>query len=77
MPLPDGEYPALVIDVEDGLGDDGHPLTHLELTVLTGEHKGSVVAVTARGLEGGFAELIGMPATIRVVNGVPTVTIDD
>lgn len=77
VPLPDGEYPAIVIDVEDGIDDDGSPLTHLELTVLTGDHKGAVVAVAGRGMTGSFVDLIGMPATIRVTDGVPAVTIDD
>ena len=75
--LADGEYPALVIDVEEGLDDTGTAVVHLELTILTGEHKGDVVAMSARGIRGSFIELIGMPATITVVDGDPKVTIDD
>ena len=75
--LPDGEFPALVIDVEEGLDDTGTAVVHLELTILTGEHKGDVVAVSAQGITGSFIELIGMPATITVTDGEPRVAIDD
>lgn len=75
--LPDGEYAALVIEVEEGLDDTGTGVVHLELTILTGQHKGDVVAMSARGIHGSFIELIGMPATITVRDGDPRVIIDD
>jgi len=71
-PLPDGEYPAFVVDVEESDGQ----VTALDLTILSGEHKGDVVHVAAHGMEGDFVELVGMPATITVTDGAPTVTID-
>jgi len=70
--LPDGEYPAFVVDVDD---TDAATRT-LELTILSGEHKGEVVTIVAEGLAGDYVELIGMPATIVVADGSPTVTID-
>ena len=73
VPLPDGEYPAFVVDVEE----DGDVVVALELTILTGPHKGDVVRVAAAGLAGSFVDLVGMPATIAVTGGAPTVTIDD
>lgn len=75
-PLTDGAHPAIVIDCEPGVGDDGTRLTHLELALLTGERKGDVVAVTAREDLGDFIELLGMPATVTVTDGQPSVTID-
>jgi len=70
--LEDGEYPAFVIDVDDTA--DGSRT--LELTILSGEHKGEVVTITAVGLAGDYVDLIGMPATIVVADGRPSVTID-
>ncbi len=72
-PLPDGEYPSFVIDVEDH--PDGR--RGVELTIVSGEHKGEVLTVVASGIEGDFTDLIGMPATLVVAGGEPRVTIDD
>ena len=70
--LADGTYDVFVVDATVD-GDS----TALELTVLAGEHKGEVVTVTAIGLGRDELELLGMPATLRVENGVPSVTIDE
>ena len=75
-PYPDGEYPAIVIDAEEGVADDGSPLTHVELALLTGPRKGSMVAVTATGNLGSAIDLLGMPATLTVSDGQPSFTID-
>lgn len=72
-PLPDGEYPAFIVDVEE---DDG-AVHALDLTILTGDHKGEVVRVAASGMTGSFVDLLGMPATITVAGGTPSVTVDD
>jgi hypothetical protein len=70
--LPDGSYDAFVVDVSV----DGEHAT-LELTILAGEHKGAIVTVAARGLGRSDIDLLGMPATLTVENGVPTVVIDE
>ena len=70
--LPDGTYDAFVVDVT--VSDE---VATLELTILAGEHKGEVVAVAAAGLGRSDTDLLGMPATLVVENGVPAVTIDD
>jgi hypothetical protein len=70
--LPDGRYDAFVIDASQLA--EGR--MHLELTVLAGDHKGEVVEVAAQGLRGDEIELLGMPATITVTDGVPHVRID-
>ena len=75
-PLADGEYPAFVVDLEPGVTDDGRHVMHLELTILTGEHKGNVVTVSSSDVEGDYVDLIGMPATLTVSDGEPAVTID-
>jgi hypothetical protein len=74
--LEDGGYDALVVDAADGVTDDGTTVMHLDLTILAGIHKGEVVSVTATGLPGTEIDLLGMPATITVVDGQPNVHID-
>ena len=75
--IPDGTYDAFVVDAESGLADDGTEHMHLDLTILSGEQKGNLVSVTAAGLPGTEIDLMGMPATLTVVDGMPTVRIDD
>jgi multidrug efflux pump subunit AcrA (membrane-fusion protein) len=70
--LPDGEYSVFVIDAE--LLDDG--TTRLEITITVGEHKGEVVAVRASHLTGDPVMMMGLPGTLRVVDGVPRVDIE-
>ena len=45
--LPDGTYPVIVVDAE---GPDDAGTFHVELTVLTGDHKGELVSVAATNL---------------------------
>jgi hypothetical protein len=73
VPLPDGEYEAFVIDIDDG---DPEGPRRVDLTIISGEHKGEVLTVVANGLDGEFTDLIGMPATVTVSAGEPSVTID-
>ncbi len=68
--LPDGAYDAFVVDVEE-IGPQ-----RVHLTIVAGEHKGLVVTLDASEPIGSFVDLIGMPATITVTDGVPTVAID-
>lgn len=70
--LPDGSYDAIVVDAET----TGEGATRLELTVLAGDHKGEVVAVTAHGLPGDAVDLLGIPATLTVADGEPNVTLE-
>jgi len=74
--IPDGTYDAFVVDAEPGVADDGTEHMHLELTILAGEHKGTMVTVTATGLIGTEIDLLGMPATLTVADGQPRVRID-
>lgn len=73
--LPDGTYDAFVVDADDDA--DRADRMHLSVTILTGEHKGEVVELTARGLAGSSIDLIAMPATLTVVGGSPSLQIDD
>lgn len=70
--LDDGTYDAFVVEAIET--DDGG--THLELTITVGEHKGRVVAMASSTSLGDPIELLGMPATVVVAFGAPSVTID-
>jgi len=71
--LADGTYDAIVVDAT------GDPL-RLELAILGGPHKGEVVALRASGVAGAGGDdpidLLGVPATIVVTDGEPTVTLE-
>ncbi|MEO7556937.1 MAG: hypothetical protein ABIV94_10100 [Acidimicrobiales bacterium] len=70
--LADGIYEVFVIDAT--VVDD---VTTLELTILAGAQKGDVVAVQATGLRRAELDLLGLPATLTIENGVPSVAIED
>lgn len=67
--LADGSYDALVVDAT--AADDGS--VGVELTIVAGAAKGEVVALRAEGLAGDPLDLLGVPATITVVDGAPSV----
>ena len=69
--LGDGVYDVLVVDATA----EGDALA-IEITILAGEHKGEVVALRATGLGTDELELLGMPGTLRVENGVPRLDIE-
>jgi hypothetical protein len=71
--LDDGTYDALVVDVESL--DDGR--VAVDLTILTGSHRGDVVSVRApTPPRGDVLDLLGIPATLRVTDGAPSVTFE-
>jgi hypothetical protein len=69
--LPDGTYDALVVDISEGEGDDG--TVAVDLTIVAGPAKGDVVTLRATGLAGDPLDLLGVPATITVAGGAPSV----
>lgn len=68
-PLPDGSYDALVVDAVER--DDG--TVGVDLTIVAGEAKGEVVTLRAADLAGDPLDLLGVPATITVTGGRPSV----
>ncbi|MCP4434060.1 MAG: hypothetical protein GY812_00985 [Actinomycetia bacterium] len=74
-PLPDGAYDVFVVNADD-LPTDGGTTTALELTITSGEHRSETMALTAPTWLGEPVELIGMPATLTVADGAPSVRID-
>jgi hypothetical protein len=69
--LEDGEYDVIVVD---GEGDDGG--MRLEVAVLAGAHKGEVVSIRAEGLGLDPLETLGLPGTLTVADGRPSVVLD-
>jgi hypothetical protein len=69
--LPDGSYDVLVVDASA----DGDAIA-LEITIIGGEHKGDVVALRATGLDLDELDLLGMPGTLSVQDGVPRFAVD-
>lgn len=71
--LEDGTYDVLVVDAE-ATGDGG--ALRLDVTILAGPHKGEVVGLTAAGLDVSDVDALGMPGTLTVSAGEPTLAID-
>lgn len=71
-PLPDGTYDAIVVDADD-VGDG---VTSVELTVLAGPHKGQVLELRGPRGDRDPIDLLGVPATITVVEGRPRLRLE-
>jgi hypothetical protein len=77
QPLQDNTYDAFIIDAEEIRDEEQkRDVMHLELTITRGARKGDVVHVRADGLGRDAMSLIGLPATLTVVDGQPTVRVD-
>lgn len=70
--LDDGTYDALVVDAE--AADDGS--IGIELTIVAGPAKGAVVTILARGLAGDPLDLLGVPGTLTVTDGTPSLQLE-
>ena len=70
--LADGTYDALVVDATSR--PDG--AVGIELTIVAGPAKGEVVTVVALGLPGDPLDLLGVPATLTVVDGAPSLQLE-
>jgi hypothetical protein len=70
QPLIDGTYSVIVVDaVEDTERDD----MNLDLAITQGSAKGEVVRVRASSLKRSAVDLLGLPATLVVRDGVPRI----
>jgi regulator of RNase E activity RraA len=70
--LEDGDYDVIVIDARE----DGDRVLHVDLALTSGAHKGEVITVAGAAREHDALALLGLPATLRVVNGEPRLTMD-
>lgn len=71
----DGTYDIFVVDADEA-PDVGEDAVRLSVTILSGPHKGHVLDLTARNLGWSSIDLMGMPGTLVVADGQPTITID-
>lgn len=70
--LPDGRYDAFVLWAE--ACDDG--ALAIELTIISGAHRGDVVRVRATRSVGDATAMIGVPVTLTVEKGLPHLDVD-
>ncbi|MEZ5381839.1 MAG: hypothetical protein R2754_08605 [Microthrixaceae bacterium] len=73
-PLPDGSYDVIVVDAQV----EGDHLV-VEVTLLEGDAKGSVVSVGATAAVAGYADpigLLGETGVLAVAEGRPRLTLD-
>jgi hypothetical protein len=71
--LPDGTYDVFILDATEA----GEGTLRLSVTILVGEFKGDVVDLTASGLGVDVIDAMGMPGTLTVADGQPSLVIDD
>lgn len=69
IPLADGVYDAFIVWAEER---DDRAIA-LDLTITTGAHKGDVVSVRATDAPHDAIALVGMPCTLHVSAGEPTI----
>jgi hypothetical protein len=70
--LDDGTYDALVVDAE--ASDDGS--IGIDLTIVAGPAKGEVVSLRTSDLGGDPLDMLGVPATLTVRDGAPTLRLE-
>jgi hypothetical protein len=72
-PLPDGTYDALVVDASRG--DDGS--IGVEITIVSGPARGEVVSLRTVDLgDTDPMDLLGLPATLTVRAGSPSLQLE-
>jgi hypothetical protein len=69
--LDDGTYDVIVVDAHEGADD----VVHIDLAITSGARKGEVVQLVAQGLARDATSLLGLPATLRVEDGAPRLSL--
>jgi hypothetical protein len=70
--LPDGSYDVIVVDAERST--DGS--LRVDAALLDGVHKGEVVSVRATGLALDELDALGVPGTLTVEAGAPSIALE-
>lgn len=70
--LPDGTYDVFVVDA----AADGPGTLRLEVTILAGDQKGEVVSMRAEGLAVDELDALGLPGTLTVAGGEPSLVLE-
>ncbi len=73
--LDDGAYDVIVVDVREEGAPEG-PWAQLDVAVLAGAHKGEVVSVRASGIAGDPLDWLGVPGTLTVADGEPSIVLE-
>lgn len=71
-PLDDGIYDGIVVDA----ADTEDRSVRLELAISSGSQKGNTVVVNATAFGRDALDLLGLPVTLTVADGKPTVRFD-
>ena len=76
--LSDGTYDVMVVDADEGepTADGGQATIRVDLTVLSGPHKGEMITVAAQGLGRDPLDLLAVPGTVVVTDGKPHLTLE-
>lgn len=64
----------IVVDADEVAAQPG--AVSLELTILAGAAKGEIVSVRAAGMSTDPVMLLGLPGTLTVTGGVPSVILE-
>jgi hypothetical protein len=73
--LSDGNYDVFIVDARED--EEILRAMRIDVAITSGAHKGDVITMRATNMQRDAIALIGMPATLRIVNGEPRLTIDD
>ena len=75
--LSDGVYDAVIVDVQlENRDRDVSARVTIDLALISGAHKGDVVSVVTAADASDPLALLGLPATLTVVDGEPHVAIE-
>ena len=70
--MPDGRYDVFIVDAET----IDETTMRVELAMVTGDDKGDVFAIRGPLLADDPVELLGLPGTLIVTDGVPRLHVD-
>jgi hypothetical protein len=70
--MPDGRYDVFIVDAET----IDETTMRVELAMVTGDDKGDVFAIRGPRLADDPVELLGLPGTLIVTDGVPRLQVD-
>ena len=70
--MPDGRYDVFIVDAETI--DDA--TMRVEIAMVTGDDKGDVIAIRGPHLADDPLQLLGLPGTLVVEDGVPRLQVD-
>ena len=71
-PLPDGVYDVMIVDVAAG---EDQPV-RVDVVITAGSHRGEVVSLRTSAMQRDPLGLMGLPASLRVSDGMPVLEMD-